>query len=74
MIVCSCRVVSDRRIREAVAAGATTVIAVGRMIGAGTGCGMCRRSINELVLRERHRATASAEAAVRAADGRHATG
>ncbi|HEX5365283.1 MAG TPA: (2Fe-2S)-binding protein [Acidimicrobiales bacterium] len=49
MIVCHCQVVSDRRIRDAVAAGAASVEDVGDRCGAGTGCGGCRPSIGTLL-------------------------
>ena len=72
MIICSCRVVSDRRIREAIAAGAQTVVAVTRATGAGSGCGGCRRSIHELIVAERRRKAASAEPPAASCDSRDA--
>lgn len=53
MIVCVCRRVSDRAIREAVATGAMTVRAVGERTRAGTGCGGCRPVIERLILTAR---------------------
>lgn len=41
MIVCQCKVVSDRDIRVAVDHGALTVAAACRATGAGTDCGGC---------------------------------
>ena len=41
MIVCHCAVVSDRDIRDQVAAGARTVSQVLRETGAASGCGGC---------------------------------
>lgn len=41
MIVCQCRVVSDRDITEALEAGATTLGRVCRATGAGSDCGGC---------------------------------
>jgi bacterioferritin-associated ferredoxin len=48
MIVCLCKNVCERRIRELARAGAETVGAVGRACGAGTDCGACRDQIAEL--------------------------
>lgn len=45
MIVCICKVVTDRQVRAARAAGASTVAAVGAVTGAGTACGCCREAI-----------------------------
>jgi bacterioferritin-associated ferredoxin len=45
VIVCHCFVVNDRRIREAVAAGATTVEDVADMSDAGSLCGGCHSAI-----------------------------
>jgi bacterioferritin-associated ferredoxin len=42
MLVCVCRGVSDRELREVVARGASTLRDVGRACGAGTDCGSCR--------------------------------
>jgi bacterioferritin-associated ferredoxin len=47
--VCLCRGVSDRRIRAAIAAGATDVAEVGRRTGAGTVCRECHPAIEELL-------------------------
>lgn len=49
MIVCICKFVSDRRIRAARDAGASTVEAVGAATGAGTGCGCCRETIARIL-------------------------
>lgn len=49
MLVCHCRVVSDRTIRAAMAAGATDVNAVGQRCGAGTACGGCVPGIEQLL-------------------------
>lgn len=48
MIVCSCHAVSDRVLREAVAAGFShdEIVASTR---AGTDCGHCRESVAEIV-------------------------
>lgn len=49
MIVCVCRAVSDRVIRRAVEAGASTVRQVGAACGAGTCCGACKPQIAALL-------------------------
>lgn len=45
MLVCHCRVVSDRHIDAALADGASTTRAVARATSAGTGCGGCLQSL-----------------------------
>jgi assimilatory nitrate reductase catalytic subunit len=49
MIVCHCRVVSDKTIRGETESGACTVGDVARRCGAGTGCGACRPTIAALL-------------------------
>ena len=49
MVVCSCRRVSDRRIRAEVRKGATAPEHVADRCGAGTGCGGCVPLIQELI-------------------------
>ena len=49
MIVCHCRVVSDRRVRAAIADGALCVDDVGARCEAGTRCGSCRPTIAALL-------------------------
>ena len=49
MYVCHCRVVTDRTIRQAVAAGAHDVEAVMDACGAGEACGGCIPSIEALL-------------------------
>jgi bacterioferritin-associated ferredoxin len=49
MIVCHCEVVSDRRIRAEVEAGARTIDEIGEGCGAGTRCGSCRPTIGVLL-------------------------
>ncbi len=49
MIVCHCRVVSDRDIRAAVDAGARTLAQLCRETGAGTECGGCVFTVKRLV-------------------------
>ena len=49
MIVCHCRVVSDRAVTEAVLDGARSLAAVCRATGAGQDCGSCVFSLRRLV-------------------------
>lgn len=49
MIVCQCRVVSDRAVDAAVADGARTVAAVCRATGAAQDCGSCIFTVKALV-------------------------
>ena len=49
MIVCHCRVVSDRAIHAAVADGARTVASACKATGAGRDCGSCVFSVRALV-------------------------
>lgn len=53
MIVCLCRRVTDRAIREAVADGAASVDEVAARCGAGTGCGGCREFVAHMVAERR---------------------
>jgi bacterioferritin-associated ferredoxin len=53
VIVCQCRVVSDRAVEAAVADGARTVAAVCRSTGAATDCGSCIFSVKALVCQHR---------------------
>ena len=49
MIVCHCRVVSDRVVRESIQNGAADVATVMADTGAGTCCGGCLVTVEELV-------------------------
>jgi bacterioferritin-associated ferredoxin len=49
MIVCHCKVVSDRHVRDAIGLGACDVDDVGARCGAGTRCGSCRPTIGVLL-------------------------
>lgn len=49
MIVCLCKGVSDRTLRAARDAGATTLQAVSAATGAGTGCGCCHGTIARIL-------------------------
>jgi bacterioferritin-associated ferredoxin len=49
VIVCHCRVVTDRAVREAVREGAGSLAGVCRSTGAGQDCGACVFSLKRLV-------------------------
>ena len=49
MIVCHCRVVTDRAVSAAVQDGARSLAAVCRSTGAGQDCGSCVFSLKRLV-------------------------
>lgn len=49
MIVCSCLGVVDGAVIRAIEGGARSVEAVGKACGAGTDCGGCEATIEELI-------------------------
>jgi bacterioferritin-associated ferredoxin len=49
VLVCSCFAVSDRTLREVIAAGARDVDEIGERCDAGTGCGGCVEEIEDLL-------------------------
>lgn len=49
MLVCHCKVVYDRQIREAIARGARDEFDVAEACEAGTGCGGCVPEISRLL-------------------------
>ena len=49
MIVCHCRVVTDRAVGDAVRGGAASLAGVCRTTGAGQECGACVFSLKRLV-------------------------
>lgn len=53
MLICHCRVVSDREIKEAIASGAADVCAVAETCSAGSRCGGCRPAIRRLLAEQR---------------------
>ena len=53
MLVCLCKAVTDRAIRQAVQDGAQSRGAVSRDCGAGNGCGGCTPVIDEILAAER---------------------
>ena len=52
MIICSCRAVSDRALRDAAAAGLSRA-QVAHATGAGTDCGHCRDAVADIVAEAR---------------------
>jgi bacterioferritin-associated ferredoxin len=62
VIVCQCRVVSDRTVDTALADGARTLSAVCRATGAGQECGSCVFTLKAHVCRHRERESALLEA------------
>jgi bacterioferritin-associated ferredoxin len=48
MVVCLCKNVCERRVRELARAGAKSAGQVGRACGAGTDCGSCLAQIDEI--------------------------
>jgi bacterioferritin-associated ferredoxin len=48
MWVCHCRAVTDSHVRQAIAAGANDEAEIGRVCGAGTGCGSCHDELRRL--------------------------
>lgn len=49
MVICHCEVVNDRRIKELVASGETTVPGIGAHCGAGRNCGGCLPALQALL-------------------------
>ena len=49
MLVCHCNVVCDSEIRTAVRRGAASRGAVARACGAGTDCGGCRATVDQII-------------------------
>ena len=71
MLVCHCAGVSDRKIRRVIRAGAATTSQVGQACGAGTCCGGCIETIDELITSERAAHEAVAPTATPGSDGPH---
>lgn len=49
MLVCHCKVVYERHIRDEIARGARDEFDIARACGAGTGCGSCIPAISRLL-------------------------
>ena len=59
MFVCSCRAVTDRTIRAAIASGARSIDDIAARCGAGERCGGCWPALAELL--DEHRLPASSD-------------
>ncbi|HJW51068.1 MAG TPA: (2Fe-2S)-binding protein [Burkholderiaceae bacterium] len=49
MYICICNAVTDRQIRAAVAAGASSLDEVSMALGVAAGCGCCREAAQQLI-------------------------
>lgn len=58
MYVCICNAVTDKMIRAAASAGATTLADLERMTGCSGGCGSCADMAEEILCAARHRTPA----------------
>ncbi len=58
MYVCICHGVTDNEVNAEIALGARTVDDIGERCDAGTGCGACHESIDDLLARAAERRTA----------------
>jgi len=56
MIICHCKKLSDRQLREHVRAGARSTRELARACGAGACCGGCRPALDEILAEEQPRA------------------
>jgi bacterioferritin-associated ferredoxin len=50
VLICHCKAVFERRVREVIAAGACDEFEVAIACGAGTGCGGCVPTVTRLLL------------------------
>lgn len=50
MLVCHCKAIYERRVREVIAAGARDVFDVAAACAAGTGCGGCVPTVTRLLI------------------------
>jgi bacterioferritin-associated ferredoxin len=55
MWICHCRAVTDSHVLQAIAEGAEDANDIGRLCGAGTGCGSCRDELRRLCEASRSR-------------------
>jgi bacterioferritin-associated ferredoxin len=63
MFVCSCKAVTDRTVRAAIASGATCIEEIAERCGAGSRCGGCWPELERL-LHEHDAASSHARVAV----------
>jgi|GEM_PF-318855 len=47
MFICVCNAITERQVRDAIAAGATRLSDLQRELGVATGCGRCARMAKE---------------------------
>ena len=52
MIICVCKAVGERALREAIRAGARSIAVLARETGASTDCGTCKEHLAELLADE----------------------
>ena len=52
MVVCHCKAVFEREVRDLVRSGALSQPEVARSCGAGTDCGLCRPVLDEIIAEE----------------------
>lgn len=52
MLVCLCKILTERELRAAIHAGARSIGEVGAATGAGTDCGSCREMIAQILADE----------------------
>jgi len=49
MYICICNAITDRQIRVAVAAGASSLGEISMQLGVGAGCGCCREAAQQVI-------------------------
>lgn len=49
MLVCICKGLSERAVKETIDAGASSVEAIGKACGAGTDCGTCQGALEAML-------------------------
>ena len=49
MVLCICKVVTEKEVDAAIRLGAHSVAAVGRLTGAGTACGCCTQALEDRI-------------------------
>ncbi len=51
MIICSCANINDRKVKQALSAGARTLSDVQAQLGVSMGCGSCRDAVQDEISR-----------------------
>lgn len=49
MIVCLCEGISDKEVRRCIVAGACSLRQIRKACGAGSGCGLCRPFLRQMI-------------------------